>query len=118
MNTNTKKLPDNIKTWVDALESGDWDQTTVCLHDGSGYCCIGVYAKVVLGLSDKSLIGELDHNGYPVPEDGPTTAYRKVRSSLNIPPNNYSNVYNIGMEMNDDGESFVDIAKMIRESYA
>jgi len=114
----TKKLPDNIKIWVDALESGDWDQTTVCLHDVSGYCCIGVYAKVVLGLSDRSLIGKLDNNGYSVPVEGPSTVYKKVRSSLNIPPNNYSNVYYEGMEMNDDGKSFVDIAKMIREAYS
>ena len=117
MNTNTKELPDNIKIWVDALESGDWDQTTGCLHDESGYCCLGVYAKVVIGLSDDSLVGTFDANGYRMYEEGPKTIYKKVRSSLNLPPNSYSNVYYNGVEMNDDGESFSDIAKMIRETY-
>jgi hypothetical protein len=40
MNTKLKS------TWVEALRSGQYPQTTGTLHDVVGYCCIGVLCKV------------------------------------------------------------------------
>ena len=34
------------EAWCDALESGDYQQTTGTLRDKSGYCCLGVLKKV------------------------------------------------------------------------
>ena len=33
--------------WLEALESGEYQQTTMVLHDGRGYCCLGVAARVM-----------------------------------------------------------------------
>lgn len=42
--TNARKL---IKAWVKALRSGRYKQTTGCLGDKDGYCCLGVACEVV-----------------------------------------------------------------------
>lgn len=34
------------QNWVDALRSGEYEQCQFVLHDGKGYCCLGVLAKV------------------------------------------------------------------------
>lgn len=36
MNERIKKL------WVEALRSGEYPQTSGCLRDGKGFCCLGV----------------------------------------------------------------------------
>jgi hypothetical protein len=35
--------------WVKALLSGEFEQTTGCLRDSKGYCCLGVLHKVATG---------------------------------------------------------------------
>ena len=40
----TQKLTDNQQTWIKALRSGGFAQTTGCLHDNAGFCCLGVAA--------------------------------------------------------------------------
>ncbi len=35
----------NIKKWVKALRSGNYQQTTGCLNDSTGFCCLGVAMK-------------------------------------------------------------------------
>lgn len=35
-------LPDKKEEWLEALRSGDYPQTQDHLHDGEGYCCLGV----------------------------------------------------------------------------
>jgi hypothetical protein len=112
MNTKTKELPEDIKTWVDALESGEYPQTTGSLCNTEGYCCLGVYAKVVLGLGDKQLVGALDTHGDPFKEEGPSGVYNSIKIELDG-----EDTYKDGIRMNDAGETFVDIAKMIREAY-
>ena len=112
MTTKTKELPENIKTWVDALESGEYKQCQETLHNGGGYCCLGVYANVVLGLSDKELVGELGVCGEPLKEYGDSSVYNWVKKELDG-----ENTYEDGIRMNDEGYTFVDIAKMIREAY-
>lgn len=32
--------------WIDALESGEYQQAQTVLHDGTGYCCLGVLCRV------------------------------------------------------------------------
>src|SRR4051812_4302141 len=32
--------------WIEALESGEFKQTTECLEDETGYCCWGVFCKI------------------------------------------------------------------------
>jgi hypothetical protein len=42
------KLPIEIKTkWIAALRSGEYKQAKHELHDGRGFCCLGVLAEVL-----------------------------------------------------------------------
>lgn len=43
-----QKLTEIQEKWIQALESGEYQQCEKRLHDGHGYCCLGV-AAVVLG---------------------------------------------------------------------
>jgi hypothetical protein len=108
--TKTKELPTSIETWVTALESGEYDQCKGALYNGEGYCCLGVYTKVVLGYDDEYIMMDLAINDGV----GPKKAYDKIMLSDDM----NEDVYNDGISMNDSGESFIDIAKMIREAYA
>jgi len=110
MNTKTKELPEHIKLWTDALDSGDYPQTTGALYNTEGYCCLGVYAKVVLGLSDVDLVGQTEEE-FQVYAEGVTKVYDDIQNRVN------RGAYAKGIRMNDAGETFVDIAKMIREAY-
>ena len=55
-------MKDNVKKWVEALRSGKYTQTTKCLQNQKGYCCLGVacdlYEKETGHLLPK------DDNGY------------------------------------------------------
>lgn len=42
------------KKWVDALRSGDYEQSRHYLYDGTGYCALGVLASC-LGVPDHVL---------------------------------------------------------------
>jgi hypothetical protein len=39
---------DEMRIWIDALLSDDYEQTTGALQDNTGYCCIGVGCKVLI----------------------------------------------------------------------
>lgn len=41
-----EEMKANRRKWVEALRSGKYKQTTQVLHDGEGYCCLGVLACV------------------------------------------------------------------------
>jgi hypothetical protein len=45
MNTE-KVMPTAIKLLIEALRSGKYKQTTKCLQDKDGYCCLGVAVKI------------------------------------------------------------------------
>lgn len=53
---DTQKLDPEFKArWIAALRSGDYLQTKEVMHDGTGYCCLGV-ACVVAGIKPKGLV--------------------------------------------------------------
>jgi len=59
--TTTGKMNPEIKQlWVDALRSGDYNQTTGVLHDGFGYCCLGVLCDLAV---KAGVVSEVDPNG-------------------------------------------------------
>ena len=41
-----EELKLNRQKWLDALRSGAYEQTTGCLQDKDGFCCLGVLADV------------------------------------------------------------------------
>jgi hypothetical protein len=43
---NMHQLTELQEKWLKALESGEYRQTTGVLHDGIGYCCLGLLCKM------------------------------------------------------------------------
>lgn len=41
-----------FKTWINALRSGKYKQTTGTLQDTAGYCCLGLACKVLIKEED------------------------------------------------------------------
>lgn len=71
-----------IKTWVDALRSGDYKQGAdqLCQVDVDGivsYCCLGVYKKVVDNLTDEYLMSSSERGG-------PKLAYEHLTEMLGV----------------------------------
>lgn len=56
---DTKRLPKMKvkykKKWLQALRSGEYEQTTGCLSDENGYCCLGVLCEIVI--KDHGVVG-------------------------------------------------------------
>ncbi len=48
-------MSSQIQQWVDALRSGEYEQTTGYLCKGNRYCCLGVAAEAVLGREFEAL---------------------------------------------------------------
>lgn len=46
LTSESKINTDVLRTWVDALRSGEYLQTTGKLHDSVGYCCLGVACEL------------------------------------------------------------------------
>lgn len=49
MDVSHQPLGPNQTKWIEALESGNYNQCTGRLFNGEGYCCLGVGARVFLG---------------------------------------------------------------------
>lgn len=89
-----------IKEWIAALRSGTYSQTKDTLHDIDGFCCLGVAAEVMDIASPPQMLG--DQNWI----------YDELRSQIPRP------IMNKGIEMNDAGYTFAEIANMIEKELA
>jgi hypothetical protein len=102
-------VKENLKMWIEALESGRYKQTHHKLQDSQGFCCLGVAAEIkgIKGHFDCELdIASFDFNGAYwdrfLPEDfvkqfGLTDGEQIKLAGLN-----------------DSGWSFVEIAALLR----
>lgn len=101
-----RQLQNHRKKWVKALRSGDYEQTTACLKDESGFCCLGVACDVSgLGKWD----GATFKSGTTKNERSDDVLTSKVRSWLgirtsggNFTPDEKSDYYETLMNLNDD----------------
>ena len=106
----------NMKTWVKALRSGKYKQTTSVLHDEEGFCCLGVacdisgLGKWKSGLYEKRYAidgGAGSVSVLPIP----------VRDWLGLKSTNPT----VGQKQlsiyNDAGKSFEEIADIIEREY-
>lgn len=97
-------MQQNIQTWVDALRSGEYQQCQETLHNGKGYCCLGVYAKVNNLATDEFMVSSDC-------VEGPQSVYEDIRQVLD------NDLVDDLIQMNDGGDSFKDIADYIEERY-
>jgi hypothetical protein len=109
------------KQWIEALESGKYEQTNGCLQNLEGqYCCLGVACELT-GVGN-FIEAPFDEYEYALPEynenmykdekivgDGvmPVNLRRKIKLTKRAQTRLY--------KMNDNGVSFKEIAKWIRK---
>lgn len=110
-----KLKPEAKEKWLKALRSGEYEQCHDRLSDGEGYCCLGVAAKVINGLDDRTIqcAGSLPeakwvHEWFvPIPtlswEDNWARNPRAKGLALS--------------SMNDAGMTFAEIADVIEEHF-
>lgn len=46
--TTSSELNENVKLWVTALRSGEYDQAKGSLRNSRGYCCLGVACDIYM----------------------------------------------------------------------
>jgi hypothetical protein len=106
------------RVWIEALRSGEYEQTTGTLHntDDGGFCCLGV-AACVWGISDPDTMGVSVSRANENDEDieGPTGVYRAL-DKVFLDDGRHK-VVRKGVEMNDCGQPFTDIADMIERDW-
>lgn len=99
--------------WLKALESGEYQQGSCQLFDGSSYCCLGV-ACCVMGLQKGANCFFAE--GYPFGGDLAFGTYRAL--GLRTPSGRFATPHNDCyslIDMNDSGKyTFVAIAAYIR----
>lgn len=109
---------DIAEKWVNALESGEYKQTRGKLQDQYGYCCLGVLCDLAI---QENVIPEpiLDDNYYVYGENK-IIYYLPVKvlkwAGMKDTSGTYGEEYNVLSYKNDNGSSFKEIAKIIREN--
>ena len=93
--------PETKARWVEALRSGKYTQTTRCLRDGTGFCCIGVLADVV-GVEWEKQVWQDGEAFFEMGGDEPVRA-------VGVPVPTQAAL----VAMNDHGKSFAEIADYI-----
>ncbi len=107
----------NMRKWVKALRSGEYQQTTGALKNSVGFCCLGVACDI-------SKVGRWDsYNCYTTDSDGDWgTLPVEVCSWLGIKSKNPSLRSGHGRKAasilnDDDGASFAQIADAIERTW-
>jgi len=124
---------ERIEKWVEALESGEFEQTEGALREGDSYCCLGVACEVFRRETGRGRWVNPEWGG-PLEfrmEDGPFE-----EGSVAVMPVAVARYFNIqsnptlmygsdrlkkdlypAASLNDKGVPFVEIARAIRERY-
>lgn len=131
--------PEIKKRWTDALRSGNYQQTTGVLHrfkdDNVGYCCLGVLCDLA---AQEGVVNERqDGYEYSIFEDNIRPTYDGSATELPLSVqewagfekyesnptfknqwvNSTGHGFNTLAEVNDNGGTFEDIAKIIEEQF-
>jgi hypothetical protein len=104
--------------WLEALESGEYEQGKEKLFDGSGYCCLGVGCDV-LGIEPHEDDGAYMFDGENV--YAPKSLISALRLNSRTGAFRNYNRFDVGAisvpsltSANDEGATFADIAAFIR----
>ena len=106
MDKMERQAPDLLQ-WVKALLSGNYEQCQARLHDGGGFCCIGVYGRSNLKYRARDLKSVGEEN----------SDRRKYIRHTYLAAQGMLNDYGLNsdhyIEANDTGSTFETIAKNI-----
>lgn len=98
-----------ISKWLEALRSGKYRQAKEALSQDGGHCCLGVLCKVT-GLEFKNLTPGRVEKGYN-DNDLNHEVYEHLKGRLQATGLSATNL----MQMNDGGNTFLEIAEHIQE---
>lgn len=101
--TLTPEQSANRKIWIDALKSGEYKQCKNQLHNGEGYCCLGVAKKVIPNIKPQ------------FEEDNDALIYLDEDDAWNYLGLEFLDQSRLSM-MNDDGMTFTEIADYIENN--
>ena len=99
--------------WVDALRSGDYNQTKETLKGelpdgGVGYCCLGVLADIMgYEIEVATYVG--DEKDILYETEGPINIYTKFKEEIGVKFIDHL------IKCNDEGMSFDDISNLIEK---
>jgi hypothetical protein len=107
--------------WIEALESGRYEQGAGYLHEGESFCCLGVLCDIVKEEIGLKIRVETQENGvelyyYDGEEAGlpeSVIEYTGVDAIGKIPRATFGSL----ATMNDSGSSFTEIARVIRQNF-
>jgi hypothetical protein len=111
--------------WLTALRSGEYKQTTECLRDDKGYCCLGVLSDLVAKEYPEQFkwnkFEELKVNKYQLTTTGNVESAVLMDEIVDITkvPDRYGKLEDEQYltKYNDDGYTFEEIADLIEEHY-
>lgn len=103
-------VKDNQELWLQALESGKYKQGQRYLKNGDKYCCLGVACEI-FGAEKSPVTGEFVFSNSILPPEIVETLglYSDIGNSCN------KNDLSLA-GLNDEGKSFKEIARIIREN--
>ena len=105
-------LTENQQKWVDALRSGDYEQTSETLQDEYGYCCLGVGCVV----AEQNGV-HVYRDGYGMVEGATLESQALAKEWLGLADDTGSFKSSELVEKNDeDGKSFAEIADLIESN--
>lgn len=107
-----------IKTkWLEALRSGEYQQTTEVLKDSKGFCCLGVLCDIhskITGETDWEIVNG-GNKYYEEFRCAPRTVVKWSGIEDCNPDVKLDNHYWNIAELNDGGRSFKEIADIIEQ---
>ncbi len=112
------KLPIKFKSnWIKALKSGKYKQTTAGnLLDSDGYCCLGV-AAAICEIGKKHLFNRgFLTNVNCIKTDNKNILFNKIRTRVPKDLRDNLTLQEDLASMNDEGDSFIKIAKYIEKN--
>ena len=110
--------------WIEGLLSGEYKQTRHVLHDGDGYCCLGVLCRIL----GKQFVPAYGHTVYScggnqvlLPISVQVEAGMKSDSGVLPEPSSYGPVdeetpWSLA-DLNDKGVAFDEIASLISKHW-
>jgi hypothetical protein len=102
-----------LKTWIAALRSGEYKQTTGSLQDYKGYCCLGVACKVLIPKDQLELNTNGDLFGtLPIDQSHPPEWLKDINRDFSEKTGRSLSVLN-----DTDGLSFNEIADLLEKNY-
>ncbi len=93
----TDHLKAQVRIWVKALRSGEYDQTQEHLQDAHGYCCLGVACKIFIPKVKLEMADDYMDGGDPTDQKHAPAWLKKIDSDF---------IARTGMSLmalNDDG---------------